>query len=48
MLALLIYAYATGVKSSRRIASQIEEGSIAFRVMARGSSPATAPFAACP
>jgi transposase len=38
MLALLIYAYATGVKSSRRIAAQIED-SIAFRVMARGFKP---------
>lgn len=38
MLALLIYAYATGVKSSRRIAAQIED-SIAFRVLARGFKP---------
>ena len=38
MLALLIYAYATGVKSSRRIAAQIED-SLAFRVLARGLEP---------
>ena len=38
MLKILIYAYATGVFSSRRIARQIEEN-IAFRVLAAGNMP---------
>jgi transposase len=38
MLKLLIYGYATGVFSSRRIATHIEEN-IAFRVLAAGQSP---------
>ena len=38
MLKILIYAYATGVFSSRRIARQIEEN-IAFRVLAAGNAP---------
>jgi len=38
MLKILIYAYATGVFSSRRIARQIEEN-IAFRVLAAGNTP---------
>lgn len=39
MVKLLVYAYATGVFSSRRIARQIEEN-IAFRVLAAGQAPA--------
>ena len=38
MLKILIYAYATGIFSSRRIARQIEEN-IAFRVLAAGNAP---------
>jgi transposase len=38
MLKILIYAYASGVFSSRRIARQIEEN-IAFRVLAAGNMP---------
>jgi transposase len=38
MLSLLIYSYATGTFSSRRIAAQVEEN-IAFRVIAGGLSP---------
>jgi len=38
MLKILIYAYATGVFSSRRIARQIEEN-IAFRLLAAGNMP---------
>ena len=38
MLKLLIYAYASGVFSSRRIARQIEEN-VAFRVLAAGHLP---------
>jgi transposase len=38
MLKILIYAYATGVFSSRRIARHIEEN-IAFRVLAAGNAP---------
>ena len=38
MLKLLIYGYATGVVSSRKIARQIEEN-VAFRVLAAGHSP---------
>jgi len=38
MLKILIYAYATGVFSSRRIARHIEEN-IAFRVLAAGNGP---------
>jgi len=38
MLKILIYAYATGVFSSRRIARHIEEN-IAFRVLAAGNTP---------
>lgn len=38
MLSLLIYAYATGTFSSRRIAAQVEEN-IAFRVIAGGLQP---------
>lgn len=38
MLKILIFAYATGVFSSRRIASQIEEN-IAFRVLAAENMP---------
>ena len=38
MLKVLMYAYATGVFSSRRIARQIEEN-IAFRVLAAGNLP---------
>jgi transposase len=38
MLKILIYAYATGVFSSRRIARQIEEN-IAFGVLAAGNMP---------
>jgi transposase len=38
MLKLLVYGYATGVFSSRRIATHIEEN-IAFRVLAAGQSP---------
>ena len=38
MLKVLIYAYATGVFSSRRIARQIEEN-IAFRLLAAGNMP---------
>jgi transposase len=38
MLALLIYAYCTGVFASRKIAAQIED-SVAFRVIAAGLSP---------
>ena len=38
MLKILIYAYSTGVFSSRRIARHIEEN-IAFRVLAAGNTP---------
>ncbi len=38
MLKILIYAYATGIFSSRRIARQIEEN-IAFRVLAAENAP---------
>lgn len=38
MLKILIYAYSTGVFSSRKIAAKLED-SIAFRVLARGQSP---------
>ncbi|HEB51830.1 MAG TPA: IS1182 family transposase [bacterium] len=38
MLKLLIYAYSTGVFSSRKIARQIEEN-VAFRVLAAGQAP---------
>jgi transposase len=38
MLKILIYAYATGTFSSRRIAQKIEED-VAFRVLAAGNFP---------
>ena len=38
MLKVLIYAYATGTFSSRRIAQKIEED-VAYRVLAAGSFP---------
>src|SRR5712692_9582224 len=38
MLKILIYAYATGTFSSRRIATKVEED-VAFRVLAAGNFP---------
>src|SRR6185436_2926052 len=38
LLKLLIYGYATGVVSSRKIATGVEDG-VAFRVLARGTFP---------
>ena len=38
MVKILVYAYATGVFSSRRIARKVEED-VAFRVLAAGNFP---------
>lgn len=39
MVKVIIYGYATGVRSSRRLARKLEED-VAFRVLAAGNSPA--------
>ena len=39
MVTVLLYAYATGTRSSRRIARKLEED-VAYRVLAAGNFPA--------